>query len=108
MSPSHRDSEGASVSVLPITGQGTLAIRTTAKAGLKFTVDGGENTSLVLYITTDSWDLYSAETGAEPAPPAANARIPATELRSPAAIYLNAGVQTTYWLSMDNDNGVLR
>jgi hypothetical protein len=100
-SPFNIDSEGSSVSVLPITGQGTIAIRTTAKTGLKFTVDGGENKSLVLHITTDAWDLYSTETGS-----LSTARIPAAELKSSAAI--DAGVQTTYWFSMDNDNGILR
>jgi hypothetical protein len=102
-SPFNIASEKSSVSVLPITGQGTIAIRTTAKAGLKFTVNGGENTSLVLHITTDAWDLYSTETGSPTI-----TRIPAAELKDPAAIYLNAGLETTYWLSMDNDNGILR
>ncbi|KAJ7117194.1 RmlC-like cupin domain-containing protein [Mycena crocata] len=93
---------------LPITGQGTIAVRTRTSAGLQIVVDGAAKKSLVLHITADSCDLYVVETGGVPAPPSEATRIPAIALKGTAATYLNSEAETTYWLSLDNANGVLR
>jgi hypothetical protein len=94
--------------LLPITGQGTISIRTKAAAALTFTIDGSNETSLILYITNDSCDLYFGKTGAPPVPPTDYTRIPAAELKGHAPTYLEASTEVLYWLSVDNDNGVIR
>ncbi|KAJ7806867.1 RmlC-like cupin domain-containing protein [Mycena olivaceomarginata] len=84
------------------------SIRTKAAAALTFTMDGSNETSLILYITNDSCDLYFGKTGAPPVPPTDYTRIPAVELKGHALTYLEASTEVLYWLSVDNDNGVIR
>ncbi|KAJ7083429.1 RmlC-like cupin domain-containing protein [Mycena epipterygia] len=55
---SAEDSEG--INILPITGQGAIAVRVKAAAAIKMVVST-ENKYLVLYITTDSCDLNLPE-----------------------------------------------
>lgn len=93
--------------VLPITGQGTIAVQAMAEAGLSIAVDGADGRTLVLYLTGDSWNLFAAPTGSEKTR-AAWVPIPARATKGDKAAYLVPNVKTTYWLSIDNRNGILR
>ncbi|CCM00576.1 uncharacterized protein FIBRA_02611 [Fibroporia radiculosa] len=98
----------SSVATLPIEGQGTIAVSTNAKAGLRIAVNTPDSSkpTLFLDVTTDhcgfSYGKDSVVLGSTPTP------IPAVALKGIAACYLLPDQQTTYWLSVDRPNGVIR
>ncbi|KAK2755774.1 hypothetical protein FQN54_005924 [Arachnomyces sp. PD_36] len=97
---------------LPIQGQGTISLSSNAKKLLRFELrtSDGKN-SLYLEIGDRECHLYGAEQSSEDPlkyqAPKNPKRIPFEYLKKPADAGLRSGVKSTYWLSIDRNNGII-
>lgn len=90
---------------LPVTGQGTIAVRSAAINLLKISVSTSpellDGPILHLDIGPSNFLFYFENK-------AGKHEIPFNVLKGQDACYLNSGLETTYWLSLDKENGILR
>lgn len=88
---------------LKIIGQGTVSVSSNAEGVLKLSVltDVAGDPALHLAIGTSEILFYSENTGGQE-------DIPFTYTKSEDACFINPGIRTTYWLSLDAPNGLLR
>ncbi|KAG8630742.1 hypothetical protein KVT40_002361 [Elsinoe batatas] len=88
---------------LPVTGQGTVAVSSDARNLLSIAVETNLDGGPILHLDIGNSDfLFYFDTAA------GKQEIPYVFVKSKDACYLDAGKPTTYWLSLDQDNGILR
>ncbi|KUJ13485.1 uncharacterized protein LY89DRAFT_754246 [Mollisia scopiformis] len=93
-----------SESLLPVTGQGIIAVSSSAKVQILFVINCPKKSQNNLYL-----QIGAAEISLSFGPSMTRTEsIPTKLIQQESACYLNPGVQTTYWLSIDGPNGVLR
>ncbi len=96
--------------VLPITGQGTVSIMSTAKDLLELTVETApssttsKKSSLHLMVAKEEIALYFQIDGGV----RQDIKPPLLKILSNDYKLTPGGLETTYWLSLDKENGVLR